>query len=116
MRRLVEAAFKCTLQPVLRNGLKYGEGAGRRAHAAEQPGHCPKPWMELGAAEGPEKLPQNFRSGCSPPEASVQLFYLNPEPCPAQGSAHGVRFCSVTPPVTAVCSSFHLGFLSCAHI
>ena len=47
--------------------------------------------------------------------ASVQLFYLNPEPCPAQRSAHGVRFRSMAPPVTAVYSSFDLGFLSCAH-
>lgn len=93
-----------------------GEGEGRRAYAAEQPGHCPKPRPELGSIEGPEKLPQGFRNGCSPSEASVQLFYLNPEPCPAQRLAHDVHFSSMAPPVTTVYSSFHLGFLSCAHI
>lgn len=116
MERFIKAAFKCNSQPVLRNGLKHGEGEGHRAHAAEQPGLCPKPWMELGSAEGPEKLPQSSRNGCSPPEASMQLFYLNPEPSPAQRSAHGVCFSSMAPPVTAMHSSFDLGFFSAMFI
>lgn len=102
--------------PSAEKPLTCGEREGHRTHAAEQPGHWSKPRMDLGSIEGPEKLPQSFRNSCSPLEASVQLLHLNPEPCPAQRSAHGVRFSSMAPSVTAVYSSFDLGFLSCAHI